>query len=417
MKADRESLRSGFLRLVVLFLLGAVVLISGPAFAQVVVLDRAQVIARSRIHAPAVGVTVARIGESRALYVGARALSPDNPDLTVRAGPRITALGETLVDFNVALTWPFDLSGARSARTDLARSATEAAEAEVSDAQRVAVGEALDLFVRALGAIERVRLATERATLDEALVRSARTRRDAGGGNDLDLALAILLHAESVARARSAVGDREAVLALLRSQVGLTSHVPVDVTGSLDVEDAPPLDALLVQLPRRPDLVHGALAVRAAQADARLQTRLGVPLPRFSFQGGRENEYFLQGGVEVPLPIYQRNQTSAAVATARVATREAERAALLARAEAELRAVYASYVGAREAFSALRTADDAVDLVERLATRAYELGQRDLASVVVARRAAAEARAIRLDAAIALARARVSVDQAVGVVP
>ena len=414
MKVERGLRRSGFACLGAFLFLCTGVLIPALAFAQAVVLDRAQVVARARAHAPAVATAVARVGESRALHVGARALASDNPDLTVRVGPRVTALGETLVDFNVALTWPFDLSGVRAARADLASSATEAAEAEVSDAQRVAEGEAVDLFVRALGAIERVRLATERAALDETLVRSARTRRDAGGGSDLDLALATLLHAESVARARAAAGDREAILVFLRTQVGIASHVPLELTGSLDVEDAPPLETLLARLPRRPDLVHGALAVRAARADARVQTRVGIPLPRLSFQGGRENEYFLQGGVEVPLPIYQRNQTGAAVATARVATRTAERMALLARAETELRAAYASYVGARETIEALRTADAAVDLVERLSTRAYELGQRDLASVVVTRRAAADARAVRLDAVIALARARIAVDQAVG---
>ncbi len=174
------------------------------------------------------------------------------------------------------------------------------------------------------------------------------------------------------------------------------------------------LAALLASLPRRPDLAGALLVVRAAQADARLQGRLGVPLPSFSFQGGRENEYFAQGGLEVPLPIYQRNQTGRAVATARVATRQAERVAGLARAEAELRSAYAGYEGTRAALATLRAADDAVGLTERLATRAYELGQRDLASVLVARRSAAEARQRRLETLVALARARVAVDQAAG---
>lgn len=395
---------------------GAVALLPAPAIAQVEGLDRARVIALARTHAPAVAAAVARVGESRALHVGARTPAPDNPDLTLRAGPRVTPQGETLVDFNVALTWPFDLSGARSARTGFANAATEAAEAEVADAQRIAAGEALDLFIRALAATERVRLTTERAALDETLVRSARTRRDAGGGSDLDLALATILHAESVARTRAALGERESILSLLRTQLGLASEASLDVTGGLEVDDAPSLEALLAQLPRRPDLVHDALVVQAARADARLQARLGVPLPRLSFQGGRENEYFVQGGVEIPLPVYQRNQTGTAVATARVATREAERAAALARAAADLRSAYASYLGAREAFAALRNADSAVDLAERLATRAYELGQRDLASVVVVRRTAAEARATRLDARLALARARLAVDVATGVV-
>ncbi|MBK8694933.1 MAG: TolC family protein [Deltaproteobacteria bacterium] len=202
------------------------------------------------------------------------------------------------------------------------------------------------------------------------------------------------------------------MLAALRGEAGLPPTAQVELAGNLEEDDAPPLGALLALLPRRSDLAGAELAVRAARADARLQGRLGVPLPSLSFQGGRENEYFAQGGLEVPLPIYQRNQTARAVAAARVATRQAERVAALARAEAELRAAYASYEGARGSFAALRAADDAVGLTERLATRAYELGQRDLASVLVARRTAAEARQRRLEALVALGRAQVAVDQA-----
>lgn len=387
-----------------------------PAFAraQTVVLDRARVLSLARARAPGVASATARVGEARALHVGARALAPENPELTLRAGPRVTPQGETLVDFNVALSWPLDISGARASRTGLANAAAEAAEAEVADAQRVAAGQALDLFVRALGANERVRLAAVRVMLDEALLTSARVRRDAGGGSDLDVALATLLHAEGLSLSRAAVGERDALLALLRPTVGLGPEAQVDLVGGLEVAEVPPLDALLARLPQRPDLVHDALAVRAAQADARLQTQLGVALPRLSLQGGRENEYFVQGGVEIPLPIYQRNQTQAAVATARATTREVERASALARADGELRAAYAAYLGAREALDALRRADDAADLAERLAPRAYELGQRDLPSVVVVRRASADARVTRLDAVVALARARVAVELAAG---
>ena len=389
---------------------------AGPAGAQeAVTLDRARVVAMALAHAPAVGPAVARVGEARALHVGARALAPENPTVTLRAGPRFVA-GDTepLLDVNLSFSWPFDVSGARGARTALADAATEAAEAEVADARRLAAARALDLWVRALGAVEGVRLAEARAALDADLTRSARSRRDAGSGNDLDVALTTVEQADSAARGEAARGERDALLAALRGEAGLPPTAQVELAGNLEEDDAPPLGALLALLPRRSDLAGAELAVRAARADARLQGRLGVPLPSLSFQGGRENEYFAQGGLEVPLPIYQRNQTARAVAAARVATRQAERVAALARAEAELRAAYASYEGARGSFAALRAADDAVGLTERLATRAYELGQRDLASVLVARRTAAEARQRRLEALVALGRAQVAVDQAAG---
>jgi cobalt-zinc-cadmium efflux system outer membrane protein len=399
-------------------LLGALLALAAPRPAsaqEAVTLDRDRVVALARARAPSVATAAARVGEARALHVGARSLAPENPTVTLRAGPRFVAgSSDPLLDLNLSLSWPFDVSGARGARSALADAATEAAEAEVADAQRLAAARALDLWVRARGAAEGVRLAEARASLDAALVQSARSRRDAGSGSDLDVALATVEQADSAARVEAARGEREAFLATLRGELGVPAEASVGLVGDLEEPAAPPLEALLASLPRRPDLAVALLAVRAAQADARLQGRLGVPLPSFSFQGGRENEYFAQGGLEVPLPIYQRNQTVSAVATARVVTRQAERVAGLARAEAELRSAYAGYEGTRAALATLRAADDAVGLTERLATRAYELGQRDLASALVARRSAAEARQRRLETLVALARARVAVDQAAG---
>ena len=199
-----------------------------------------------------------------------------------------------------------------------------------------------------------------------------------------------------------------------RGALELPPGTPVALAGGLDEPDTPSLETLLALLPRRADVAGALLAVRSAEADARLQERLGVPLPRLALQGGRENEYFAQGDLEVPLPIYQRNQTGAAVATARVATRRVERSAARSQAEAELRAAYAGYEGTRVALATLHAADDAVVLTERLATRAYELGQRDLASVLLARRTAAEALQRRLETLVARARALIAVDQAAG---
>ncbi len=416
MMADRcrrqEGCHGAFLGLLL-----AVLLILAPRLAtaqETVTLDRAGVVALARLRAPGVTTATVRVGEARALHVGARSLASENPSITLRAGPRFIRGDDPLLDVNLSILWPFDVSGSRGARSSLADAATEAAEAEVTDAQRLAVARALDLWVRTAGALERVRLAEARAALDGALVQSARSRRDAGSGNDLDVALTVVEQADSAARVQAARAEHEALLATLRGELGLAAETEVALAGSLEAADPPPLLELLARLPRRSDIAGAALAVRAAQADARLQSRLGVPVPRLSLQGGRENEFFAQGGVEVPLPIYQRNQTATAVAGARVATRQAERVATLARAEAELRAAYATYQGFRVALATLRAADEAVDLAEHLATRAYELGQRDLASALVARRTAAEARLRRLEVSIDLARAQVAVDQAAG---
>ena len=132
---------------------------------------------------------------------------------------------------------------------------------------------------------------------------------------------------------------------------------------------------------------------------------------------GRENETFARVGVDLPLPIYQRNQTNRAVADARVNTAAVERTAMLASAEAELRAAHAAYVGARETWQTLASVLPSVADVENLATRGYELGSMPLASVVVSRREAAIARVAHLEAVIALERARAALERTAGGLP
>lgn len=140
-------------------------------------LDRAEVIALARARAPGVTTARARVGGARALHVGARALAPENPSLMLRAGPRLVRGGDPLLDVNLSILLPFDVSGSRGARSSLAAAATETAEAEVTDAQRLAVARVLDLWVRAAGAAERARLAVARAALDGMLVQSALAAR------------------------------------------------------------------------------------------------------------------------------------------------------------------------------------------------------------------------------------------------
>jgi cobalt-zinc-cadmium efflux system outer membrane protein len=121
--------------------------------------------------------------------------------------------------------------------------------------------------------------------------------------------------------------------------------------------------------------------------------------------------------IDVPLPVYQRNQTRVAVSEARIATSERERDAALARAAGEVRAAYARYRSAVAAVNAYSAARSSIEDAEQLATRAYELGQNDLAHAITVRREVALVRSADLDARIALARARVALDRAAGTLP
>lgn len=378
-------------------------------------LDREAVIDLARRRSWGVRVAVARSGEARALREGASMPARENPSLQLRSGPRWTSDRGALPDFSFALTWPIDLSGSPRARERHADAAAEAAEAELHNSGRVAIGEALDLYARVLGADELLRLSESRAALDEGLARVAGLRRAVGATGDTDVAMASAVRAEASARVLRARAEREALRSELLATLSLDPQSPMEVSGTL-APPAPPaaLDELLARADRRSDVLSAGAMAQLARADVEVQRRAGTPVPRLLLQGIRENEVFLQAGLDLPLPIYQRNQTARAVSAAVAATRDAQREALRARARAEVVAAWRRSEGAGRAFEALSMALGAVDETEHLATRAYELGRSELATVLVVRRTAMDARAARVDALLAWVRARVALDVAAG---
>lgn len=379
------------------------------------VLDRQQISALVRAQSPEVLVARARVAEARALRVGAGMPAPVNPELALVAGPHFFSSTDVIADFTAALRWPIDLSGSRQARKSLAEESVRVAEIEAEAVTRAAAAEGLDLWVRALGAMERVHLESERAAVDDGLVRVARSRRQAGTTGDGDVALALVIQAEGLARLRNAEAERDALFELLRAKLGLGGDARIAVVEAGADDALPDLAELLAGVERRADVAQAAARRGERRADATLQRRLGASLPRLTASGGRSGEYFVDAGIELPLPIYQRNQTNVAVADARIGTSRFEEMAVRARAQGEIRAAHALYVGAQAALKALMDAAPAATDAERLATRGYELGQGSLSVVLSARREVAGARLALLEAQIAVRRARLSVELSSGI--
>ena len=396
----------------------AVLTCSVPLQAQelVVVLDRPHIIELVREQSPDVLVARARVGEARALRVGASAAAPVNPELGVLAGPHFFS-DQTTADFNLSLKWPLDFSSARDARKAMVEESTRAADAEAVAVTRAATAEALVLWVQALGEMERTRIEGERVAVDAGLVRVALAQRKAGTTGDAEVALALVVQAAGRARLQSVEAERDAVLASLRSKLGLGAQRAIELRPTGSDDTAPALPELLSGIPNRADVVRAMARRRVAHADETLQRRLAAPVPRLSVAGGRSGEYYMEGGIEMPLPIYQRNQTNVAVARARIDTSAVEETAARASAGGELHAAYARYLGARLAFATLSAAAPSMADAEHLATRGYELGQGTLASVLAVRREVAAARLALVELQVTLRRARIAVDLAAGILP
>jgi outer membrane protein TolC len=390
--------------------------LSARAEPNAISLDAPTVARLAEERSPGAMLAKARIGEARALHVGASTPASANPEINAYAGPRWFT-GKTGLDAYVALSWPFDLSGAPRARVRLADERTALAETEARGANRAAVAEALDLWARARGADLHVALQADRLALDEAMLHAAEARRRAGTVGDGDVALARTLRAQGVARKATAEAERTAIVARLRPRIGLSARALVALAGSLEPPPPPPLAALVARLPEQPLLARADAAVRVAQQDETLQRAIIVQPPRVSAGAGQESETFAHFGLDIPLAVYQRNQTNEAVAEARARNATIERAGARALAEAELYAAYATYEGARDAYRALEAVTAELADTEHLALRSYELGQTTLMELVTVRRETSQGRAARIDALVLLARAKIGLDAVVGTSP
>lgn len=398
--------------------LGLLSLVGGPRSAAAqsrVVLDAETVAARVVARSPAVRIAEARISRAQAQTVGADAFSRENPTLSVWGGPRQVSSGDWLADLVVTVSMPFDLGGVRRARTSAAEAAVRLAEAEADEARQSARVEAMALWLQCLIAEARLALQRQRVATEEAAHRAAEVRHHNGAVGMGDLVITTIELALARGAERSAEAARDTALMALRGRLSLAADVEITLSGGLAESSEPAtLDVLLAQVHRRAELRRATLAATWSTREAELQSRLGIPPLRVGLSGGRENEYYGRVGVDFALPLIQRNQTAVAVARAGVRVAEVERESLRAQAEADLRTAFTAWSGARRALVVLEAALPAADQSDRLAIRAYELGQRDVESTLVVFRQTHELRAARLDAAIAVAEARRAIERATG---
>ena len=389
-----------------------------PSLATEQALDMDRVRALVRERGPRLRLARARLAEARAGREGAESLSATNPALGVTAGPRFFPNGDTTFDLAMTLAWPFDVSGAPRQHAAVADARTAAAEQELAETALGAEAEALQSWVDARAAQERLELERARATVDDELLRVARVRRQAGSVGDLDVALATLVRSQGASRLRRAEAEWTATQAVLLARLGLPAASSVQLPRLGEPESPlPTLEALLNRLDRHPARLRAAAQRALSESEVNLQDRLGTPVPRALVVGEHSPEWVVRGGVEVPLPFFQRNTTARAVARAQDETARTEEEVLARELDATVRAEYARLAGAQAAYAELEETTAAVKDAEVLAGRAYELGQGTLPTLLAARREAQDARAARLDAQWQRARARIALVVAAGAFP
>jgi cobalt-zinc-cadmium efflux system outer membrane protein len=246
------------------------------------------------------------------------------------------------LQYDVNISYPFDLSHKRQARTRSATRALRVLEAQYQDAVRTQVDNLYTAYVDVLDARESVRYA--KASLDaleKILERQRALAVDEKAMADYSRGL--------IERNTAAIGviEAEAKLVKTKRALGTMLYLPpeeaerLEVRGTIrDVAPLPPgRDELLrIALESRPDLTAFRLGVQRAQADVRLAkaNRLQdvyLLYQPYTFQNntpfGTRSATSWALGITVPLPIYNRNQGGIQRAELNVTQTQIQMAALI----------------------------------------------------------------------------------------
>ncbi len=317
----------------------------------------------------------------------------------------------------------FDLSGRRGLRTEAARRRVQATEEDVRS-ERIAITARISVqFYDVLQRQRRVEALRQWADRVADVARAIARRATAGDVAAYDRQRAEREHAAAQMR----VEVEEAGLERARQHLAalLTDEVPAPgapvVAGDLlPPTPPPPLNALLEQLPSRPDL--RALEETAAAADLQGRASARWWLPDIAISGGlksvevrdeRLNGFLASGSV--PLPLLNRNQDEAMRAAAEAQVARGRRKIELAQAAGELRGVHAQALRLTDAARRARSEGDREwRALTRTAEAAYRGGEGGILELVDAYRAQLEAEIQTLDLEWRARRARVELDRLAG---
>jgi cobalt-zinc-cadmium efflux system outer membrane protein len=380
-------------------------------------LTRARVVELARA-APAARVAGAETAVAGAAVAAAGALSLENPVVSGMGGLRFNPDGTRPFSGVATLSWPVDLGGQPGARDLAARAEHRAASASAEETRRRVLLAALLQHALVLRDERQLGVAAARRALGQRLATAAAKRRIAGSAPEIDVALTRIQESQDASAEAMARGARDADKASLLALLGSPATDP-PVEGTLvPAGDVPPLPVLLQAVDQRTDVRAAAAALDAAGARASRERAGRWPTISVLAQYERDDGANIGLlGVAVPLPVLNANRSGVATSAAEVGAAGARAKAAAAAAAGEIRQLYLRYVAARQALEALAPTAALVKQVSELSARSYELGEADLAGVLLVRREAVAAAAALVEAELALASAKIELLVAVGRVP
>lgn len=362
-------------------------------------------------NSPSFQATLADLGLARADLAEAGLLR--NPILSL-----LFPIGPKQVEFT--LQFPFDALWQRPARVAAARANAQAiGERLVWDALSL-VAQVRTAHADAIVADRRLALATENADLLRRFADITDARLRAGDISELEARAPRSDASRAGVIRRAAEHDRDLARLTLAALLGLDRPPGQMQPGPSAAYDGPPCvvdDARLKDaLASRPDVRAAELTIEAATARARWERSRVLTLVGLLDANGQGDEGFELGpGVNLDLPVFNRNQGGAARATVEIARASHLYAAARARVIAEVRSASVRVGQAQESLDAWKS--DIVPSLEterRQAESAYQAGEVALFNVLDVSRRLVDSRMRQLDAEADVYRSRIALERALG---
>jgi len=374
-------------------------------------LTQEEAVAVALWNSPSFQATLTDLGIARAELADAGLLRNPIFSLLFPVGPK---------QLEFTLQYPFEVLWQRPARVDAARVNAQAiGQRLVWDALSL-VAQVRTAHVDAITADRRLALATQNAELTRRLADITDARLRAGDISDLE-ARAPRTDASRTDVVRRAVQhDRNLARLTLAALLGLDqapTQLQPQPSAAYDARPCPVDDGRLKDaLASRPDVRAAELTIESAAARARWERARAFTLIGLLDANGEGREGFEIGpGVNVDIPVFNRNQGGTSRATVEI--ERASRLYALARANviADVRSAGVRVDQAQEALEAWSN-DIVPSLVteQRQAENAYSAGEVPLFNVLEVSRRLVDSRMRALDAEADLFRARISLERALG---
>ncbi len=380
-----------------------------------------QLLAYADANAPAIRLARARAARADAEVAAARPLLRRNPFVNLALGAR-TIGPDAYLETEVTVRQPLEIAGERGLRLRAAEQARKVARAGLDEVRWALHVQVHRLFLDALLARERARVADRVVAFAEDLDRIAAQRIAAGEAPPLDR----LVSRTDLARAREqrveAHRRAEAAAIRLAEVVGWPPDRTLVPAGTLPPirRARPASDLAQLAAQHHPSFRTRALVVDAAHADVRRARREAWPEPTVGFTYGREggpapNDNIWLFTLRLPVPLWNRNQGDRARAAADLEIARTERRVLHVQWRRRLERAAAAVDAAAARVEIY--GHDVLPSVERnlaLLRRAFELGEIDLLTVSQTRERLLASQAQALDARGAYGQALADLEALVG---